>query len=79
MTLILASNSNFFNFSLIKNILSKDNNKKILNNATDGQVKITICEVEESLINEDKDEILTKFSDIMGGEVINDGGRNPFD
>lgn len=63
---------------IVKNILSRDNNKKILVQATDGLVKITIHEVGELPVGEQKDAVLEKISDIMGGEVIHDGGENPF-
>ena len=62
---------------IIKNILSRDNNKVVLVDAANG-VKITIHEIDETPGGAKKDEILTKISDIMGGEVINDGGGSPF-
>ena len=63
---------------IIKNILSRDNNKKILLTAINNDVKITIHEISDSPKIEDKDETIAKISDIMGGEVINDGGTSPF-
>lgn len=62
---------------IIKNILSRDNNKVVLVDAANG-VKITIHEIDEAPGGTKKDEMLTKISDIMGGEVINDGGGSPF-
>ncbi|MBO7131734.1 DNA polymerase III subunit gamma/tau [Candidatus Saccharibacteria bacterium] len=59
---------------IVKTILERDNNKKILIDNGNG-IKIEI------LMNEQdapKDETLAKISDIMGGEVKNDGGENPF-
>ena len=62
---------------IVKSILSRDNNKRILVDAADG-VKITIHDENDTPSNGKKDEMLTKISDIMGGEVQNDGGGNPF-
>lgn len=62
---------------IVKTILSRDNNKRILIDAGGG-VKINIHEYGEKPSNAEKDEILSKISDIMGGEVQNDGGGNPF-
>ena len=59
-----------------KTILSRDNNKKILVDAS-GWSKIKICEVGDGVHGE-KDELISKMSAIMGGEVKNDGGENPF-
>ncbi len=59
---------------IVKTILERDNNKKILIDAGNG-IKVNICEVGANKVN---DETLTKISDIMGGEVKNDGGENPF-
>lgn len=59
---------------IVKTILERDNNRKILIDNGNG-IKIQI------LMNEQdapKDETLAKISDIMGGEVKNDGGENPF-
>ncbi|MBR5647482.1 DNA polymerase III subunit gamma/tau [Candidatus Saccharibacteria bacterium] len=63
--------------NIVKTILSRDNNKQILIDAAGG-VKITIHDVGEKPKNATKNETLAKISDIMGGEVINDGGGNPF-
>ena len=63
---------------IIKSILSRDNNKKILLKAAGNDVKITIHDVDEYPDNTKNDEVLAKFSDIMGGEVRNDEGGNPF-
>jgi hypothetical protein len=64
--------------NISKIILSKDGNKKILIDAGGG-VKITIGEVGGASMNQPKDELLSKISDIMGGKVENDGqGGNPF-
>ena len=62
---------------IVKTILSRDNNKRLLTEATGG-IKIEIHEAGEKPNNTKKDEILSKISDIMGGEVQNDGGGNPF-
>ncbi len=63
---------------IVKNILAKDNNKNILIEAGGG-VKIIIHEANEVPKNVKKDETMSKISDIMGGEVIDDGGNNPFE
>lgn len=63
---------------VVKTILSRDNNKRILIDASGGGVKITIHEVGDLPDTITKDSVLTKISDIMGGEVKNDGGENPF-
>ena len=62
---------------IVKNILARENNKRILDGAA-GSVKITIHEASEAPKNAEKDATLTKISAIMGGEVINDGGGTPF-
>ena len=59
-----------------RTILSRDNNKKVLIEAANG-LKIKIHEVGENP-NREKDELISKISGIMGGEVQNDGGGNPF-
>ena len=64
--------------NIIKTILTKENNKKVILQATDGLVKITIHEADEHPGSEKKDAVLEKISDIMGGEVRNDGGESPF-
>lgn len=63
---------------IVKTILSRDNNKRILNEAANG-IKIEIHEVDEKPIINTKDDMLTKISGIMGGEVQNDEGGNPFE
>ena len=63
---------------IVKSILARDNNKRVLVGAADG-VKITIHEADELPSGEQKDETLAKISAIMGGEVKNDGGGNPFE
>ncbi len=63
---------------IIKTILSRDNNKRLLAEAAGG-IKIEIHEAGEKPSNAKKDEMLSKISDIMGGEVQNDGGGNPFE
>ena len=62
---------------IVKTILSRDNNKRLLTEAA-GEIKIEIHEAGEKPSNAEKDEVLSKISDIMGGEVQNDGGGNPF-
>lgn len=59
---------------IVKSILERDNNKKILIDAGNG-IKVHINDVGA---NQPKDTTLAKISDIMGGEVKNDGGENPF-
>ncbi len=63
--------------NITKTILSRDNNKHILADAAPG-VKITIHDTGEKPKNSVESEALSKISDIMGGEVIDDGGENPF-
>ena len=63
---------------IVKTILSRDNNKRLLAEAAGG-IKIEIHEAGEKPSNAEKDEVLSKISDIMGGEVQNDGGGNPFE
>lgn len=60
---------------VVKLILDKINNKKILIDAANG-MKVITHNVEER--PEKKDALISKISDIMGGEVQNDGGGNPF-
>ena len=62
---------------IVQTILARDNNKRILIEAGNG-VKITIHDINESPMNEEKDDVLDKISAIMGGEVQNDGGGSPF-
>lgn len=56
-----------------KNTLSKESNKRIL--VDEAGTQVVINDVGK---NQEKDEILAKISDIMGGKVKNDGGENPF-
>jgi hypothetical protein len=63
----------------VQSILSRENNKKILYKALNDDVKITIHNYEDTPEDEQTDDVLTKISDIMGGEVKNDGGGNPFE
>ncbi len=60
-----------------KTILSRENNKRILIEAANG-MKITVCDKDEQPNPVAKDKLLSKISDIMGGEVQNDGGNSPF-
>ncbi len=62
---------------IIKNILESKNNKRILLNVAEG-TQIEIHEAGEHPESATKDETLSKISDIMGGEVKNDGGNDPF-
>ena len=64
---------------IVKTILSRDNNKRILTDAVDSNIKIVIHDIDESPKNKVKDEVLDKISVIMGGKVQNDGGTNPFE
>ncbi|MBR3329142.1 DNA polymerase III subunit gamma/tau [Candidatus Saccharibacteria bacterium] len=64
---------------IVKNILSRENNKRILTQALGGNVKITIHEIGDLPNEKNGNTILDKISDIMGGEVKNDGGGNPFE
>ena len=41
-------------------------------------MEIIIHEIDETPTDSKKDETLSKISDIMGGEVQNDGGGSPF-
>lgn len=61
---------------IAKTILSRDNNKRILIDAANG-MRVEIHDVGENP-NTKKDALISKISDIMGGEVENDGGGNPF-
>lgn len=63
---------------IVKTILSRDNNERVLSGASDG-LKIQIHDIDERPNGAPKDEILDKISDIMGGKVQNDGGNNPFE
>ncbi|MBR3052174.1 DNA polymerase III subunit gamma/tau [Candidatus Saccharibacteria bacterium] len=62
---------------IVQTILSRDNNKRILTSAGGG-VKITIREAGKTPSGTESDATLSKLSAIMGGEVRNDGGTNPF-
>ena len=62
---------------IIKNILTSKNNKNILTDQAGG-LKIEVHEAGQHPESAQKDETLSKISDIMDGEVINDGGDNPF-
>ena len=63
---------------IIKSILARDNNKKILAEALDDNIKIIIKDADECPDSVSGDQTLSKISDIMGGEVINDSGNSPF-
>ena len=62
---------------IIRNILESKNNRRILANQA-GAMKIEIHEAGQHPESVKKDATLAKFSDIMGGEVTNDGGESPF-
>ena len=62
---------------IIKNILESKNNKRILLDVAGG-TQIEIHEAGEHPESAVKDETLSRISDIMGGEVKNDGGSDPF-
>lgn len=64
---------------IVKTILARENNKRILIDAIGGGAKIIIHDAGETPSTVPKDDVLTKISDIMGGEVRNDGGGNPFE
>ena len=61
----------------IRNILEKDENKQILSEASGG-LKVLILDNAKDFGSGVKDELISKISDIMGGEVQNEGGGNPF-
>ncbi len=63
--------------NVAKMILSRDNNKRVLIGAASG-MSVLILDKKERPNSAAKDELLSKISDIMGGEVSNDGGNNPF-
>lgn len=63
---------------IVKTILTRDNNKKILSEAAGGSVKITIHDVNDAPNDSKSDAVIDKISAIMGGKVQNDGGGNPF-
>ena len=62
--------------SITRTILSRDNNMRILSSVCD--LKIIIHAAGEKPANTKEDALLSKISGIMGGEVKNDGGENPF-
>lgn len=63
---------------IIKNILTKENNQRILTEALGPNCDIVIASEDQRPENQAQDQTLTQLSDIMGGEVINDAGNNPF-
>lgn len=62
--------------SFDKNFLSREKNLQILKDASGG-MNVNILDI-NSEVSSKKDELISKMSDIMGGEVINDAGGNPF-
>ena len=62
--------------SFSQKILERDKAKAALHENAGG-LKVKIHDFKEYK-NINKDELISKMSDIMGGEVINDGGNNPF-
>ena len=56
-------------------ILSRDNNRQVLSQASG--MKVIIHEIGDNP-HKSQDLLLSKMSAIMGGEVQNDGGGNPF-
>ena len=61
---------------IARTILSRDNNKKVLSDASGG-MKIVVHELGEKPVHKN-DALITKISDIMGGEVKDESGGNPF-
>ena len=59
-----------------KTFLSRDKNKQVLDECASG-LKVSICDANENP-NVKNDSLISKMSDIMGGEVISDAGGNPF-
>ena len=59
-----------------KTFLSRDKNKQVLDECAGG-LKVLICDTNENP-NIKNDSLISKMSDIMGGEVISDAGGNPF-
>ena len=57
-------------------ILSRDNNRRLLSEASGG-LKVVVHEIGDNP-HKSQDLLLSKMSAIMGGEVQNDGGGNPF-
>lgn len=62
---------------LVQTILSKDEKKRILIENAGGR-KVILREFGEHPKAAKKDALISQISDIMGGEVKNDGGDNPF-
>lgn len=62
---------------IFRNILEKDENKQILSEASGG-LKVLVTEPPEPAKSAINDAVISKISDIMGGEVENEGGGNPF-
>ena len=63
---------------IVKSILSRSNNKKILIDALGREVDVVIADIDERPKGASSNQDLDKISDIMGGEVINDTGNSPF-
>lgn len=63
--------------SMSYNILTKSNNYQIITNS-EPNIKITIHQPAEYQENQKSDNLISQISDIMGGEVKEDGGENPF-
>ena len=63
---------------IVKNILSRSNNNKILIDALGRDVDVVIADTDERPKGSSSNQDLDKISDIMGGEVINDTGNSPF-
>ncbi|MDO4742397.1 MAG: hypothetical protein Q4A79_03460, partial [Candidatus Saccharibacteria bacterium] len=61
---------------ITRTILTRENNLRILTEAA-GMTKVMIMDVGESP-SVKNDKLLSQISAIMGGEVQNDGGENPF-
>ena len=62
---------------IIKSILTRSNNKQILTKVSE-EIAVVVHEENEVPSSVQKDETLEKISAIMGGEVKNDSGGNPF-
>ena len=62
---------------IIKSILTRSNNKQILTKVSE-EITVVVHEENEVPSSVQKDETLEKISAIMGGEVKNDSGGNPF-
>lgn len=63
---------------IIKNILTRENNLRVLSEALGPNCDIVIASEDQRPENQAQDQTLTQLSDIMGGEVISDAGNNPF-